>query len=522
MSRMTCATPAPELPDTSEGFLKLFLRNAAAEPERVFCRAGTGALSFGDLDRKSAALAAWLQSRGVMPGDRVALMLRNSGTTLALMFAIARAGAVWVPVNTQAMGDNLAYTLTHAEPRMVVADADLLPVIAACGAELRGTVVVGVDAAAMAQDAPAGDWTEPELPDADAPFAIMYTSGTTGRPKGVIVSHRMLRLSGEAAAIVSAAVDGDVLYLWEPLFHIGGAQMIVLPLIREVTLVLAERFSASRFWSDVAACGATHAHFLGGILQILLKQPPAPLDRSHPVRIAWGGGCPIDVWRAFEARFGVEIRECYGMTECSSFTTANLNGALGSVGTALPWFDVGIVDAAGRPVATSERGEIVVAERMPGALTRGYFKDPDTTATALRGGAFHTGDLGSWDAAGNMYFHGRMTDSMRVRGENVTAAEVEEVVRQHPAVEDCVAIGVAAEIGEQEIKLFVQPKTGGAVVPAELSAWLALRLARYQRPRYIAVVDEFERTPSQRIMKHKLSKRTDDAWDETLSAKQTN
>ena len=109
----------------------------------------------------------------------------------------------------------------------------------------------------------------------------MYTSGTTGRPKGVLVSHRMLRLAGEAAALVSAARDGDVLYLWEPLFHIGGAQMIVLPLIRNVTLVLAERFSASRFWADLAACGATHMHFLGGILQILLQQPPGPLDRAH-------------------------------------------------------------------------------------------------------------------------------------------------------------------------------------------------------------------------------------------------
>ncbi|MFM9850747.1 MAG: AMP-binding protein [Hyphomicrobiaceae bacterium] len=510
---MADATGAPELPDTSDGFLKLFLRKAATEPERVFCRVGAGALSFGDLERRSAALAVWLQGQGVTSGDRVALMLRNSGTALALMLAIARAGAVWVPINTQAVGDNLAYTLMHSEPRVVVAESDLLPVIAACGAELRDTTIVSVDAAAAAQDAEAGDWSESALPDADAPFAIMYTSGTTGRPKGVMVSHRMLRLSGEAAAIVSAAVDGDVLYLWEPLFHIGGTQMIVMPLIREVTLVLAERFSASRFWNEVADCGATHMHFLGGILQILLKQPPGPLDKSHPVRIAWGGGCPIDVWRAFEARFGVEIRECYGMTECSSFTTANLNGALGSIGTPLPWFDVAIVDAAGRPVATGERGEIVVRERLAGALTRGYFKDPETTAKALRGGAFHTGDLGSRDAERNMYFHGRVTESVRVRGENVTAAEVEEVVRQHPAVEDCVVIGVAAEVGEQEIKLFVLAKAGGAVVPAELSAWLASRLARYQRPRYIAVVDAFERTPSQRIMKHKLSKRTDDAWD---------
>jgi crotonobetaine/carnitine-CoA ligase len=156
---------------------------------------------------------------------------------------------------------------------------------------------------------------------------------------------------------------------------------------------------------------------------------------------------------------------------------------------------------------------MVVRERLPGALTRGYFNDPEATARALSNGAFHTGDLASADAAGNLYFHGRMTDSVRVRGENVTAAEVEDVARKHPAIEDCVMIGVAADVGEAAIKLFVKPKAGMNLPPRELSEWLAARLARYQQPRYIAVVQEFERTPSQRIMKHKLSRRTDDAWD---------
>jgi crotonobetaine/carnitine-CoA ligase len=254
-------------------------------------------------------------------------------------------------------------------------------------------------------------------------------------------------------------------------------------------------------------------HFLGGILQMLLKQLPKPPDREHGVRVAWGGGCPKEVWRPFEERFGVTIRECYGMTECSSFTTANLDGPVGSVGKPLPWFDVALMGAAGDPVAPGEQGEMVVRERLPGALTAGYFNDPEATATALRDGAFHTGDLASADAAGNLYFHGRMTDSVRVQGENVAAAEVEEVARKHAAIEDCAMVGVAADVGEAAIKLFAKPKAGMSLHPMELSNWLAPRLARYQRPRYIAIVEEFERTPSQRIMKHKLSKRTDDAWD---------
>ena len=509
---------ASGLPATDDGFVPLFARLAAATPERIFARIGERTLTFGALDRRSAVLADWLCRNGTQPGDRVALMLRNGETALAMMLAIARIGAVWVPVNVQAVGDNLAYVLAHCGPRIVVAEPDLMQAVAACSADLRSAMTVDAGALPSSRQSPAPRAAVAPVA-VDAPFAIMYTSGTTGRPKGVLVSHRMLRLAGEAAALVSGARDGDVLYLWEPLFHIGGAQMVVLPLIRGVTLVIAERFSASRFWADVRASGATHMHFLGGILQILLKQPPAPLDRAHGVRIAWGGGCPKEIWRPFEERFAVTIRECYGMTECSSFTTANLDGPAGSIGRPLPWFDVTLVDDAGRPVTPRERGEMVVRERLPGALTQGYFNDPEATAKALRNGAFHTGDLASSDAAGNLCFHGRMTDSVRVRGENVSAAEVEDVARKHPGVEDCVMVGVAADVGEAAIKLFVKPKAGMSLVPQELSDWLAPRLARYQQPRYIAIVEAFERTPSQRIMKHKLSKRTDDAWD-ALAGKQ--
>jgi crotonobetaine/carnitine-CoA ligase len=499
--------------DTDDGFAPLLVRRARENPSCVFARYEDTPLTFGELDCMATALAFWMRGIGLAPGDAVALMIRNGPLALALLFAIAKARTVWIPINVQGRGENLGYIFNHSAPKLIIAEATLTATIEASGANLSGVQVFTTDAVkTIAGGGREAFWSEP-APRTDETFAVMYTSGTTGRPKGVLVSHRMLRLSGEAVAIVSDARAGDVMFMWEPLYHIGGAQMIVLPLIREVTLALVEQFSASRFWQQVRAYGASHIHFLGGILQILLKQPPSALDRTHGACIAWGGGCPSEIWRPFEERFGTQIRECYGMTECSSITTYNDNGTVGSVGKPAPWFDVELIDPSGARTSTGERGEIVVRTSLPGAITRGYLSNPEATARASRGDAFHTGDLGSFDANGNMYFHGRMTDNVRVRGENVSALEVEQVASKHPAVEDCAMIGVAAEIGEQDIKLFVKRRVGAVLEPQELSDWLAERLAPYQNPRYIVIVNDFERTASQRIMRHKLVALTAAAWD---------
>jgi len=496
---------------SAQGFLDLFFARSRHSPDALFARFEGEPIAFGALARRAEAVAAELRRRGIARGDRVAVMMRNSPAALAAIFGLARAGAVWVPVNAQLRGPGLAHVLDHCDPALVIADPDLRPVIAACGTSLGDVRVIDTAEIEVWSSTEAA-FDEP-LPAPEDCLAIFYTSGTTGPPKGVMLSHATLRFAGEAVALVAAPREGDVFLMWEPLYHIGGAQLLVLPLIRDITLAMVDRFSASRFWRQAREYRASHIHYLGGILQLLLKQPSSPLDREHGVRIAWGGGCPADIWRPFQERFGVEIREAYGMTEASSITTYNDRGVVGSVGRPAPWFEVSLRDAAGNSVAPGERGEIVVHSRRLGALFAGYFRDSKATAQALRGGAIWTGDMGRFDAEGNLIFLGRMSDSVRCRGENVSAWEVERIAAAHPDIEDCALIGVAAEIGEQDIKLFVQPKPGVVISPSDLSRWLAERLAPYQNPRYIALADSFERTASQRIMKQTLSRATDDCWD---------
>jgi crotonobetaine/carnitine-CoA ligase len=209
----------------------------------------------------------------------------------------------------------------------------------------------------------------------------------------------------------------------------------------------------------------------------------------------------------------VQVRECYGLTEGSSFTTMNLSGKVGSVGTPVDHFEVAIVDDQDRPLGPDQVGEIVQRGKEPGLITPGYFGDPEGTRAALRGGWLHTGDLGYRDADGFHYYAGRRRDSIRSRGENVSAWEVEQVAIAFPGIAECAAIGVPSETGESDIKLFVRPVEGRPVDPRELIAWCEARLAYFQVPRYVALVSDFPRTPSQRIRKDELPRGVADCYD---------
>jgi crotonobetaine/carnitine-CoA ligase len=257
----------------------------------------------------------------------------------------------------------------------------------------------------------------------------------------------------------------------------------------------------------------TKIHYLGGIIDILLKQPPAPDDKNHYVRIAFGGGCRKENWRAFEKRFGVKIQECYGMTEASGFTTVNTSGKVGSIGKPYSYFDVQIIDVDGLPVRQGQCGQIRVREKESGLITQGYLNNQGATAAALKDGWLYTGDMGRYDEEGDFFYMGRKKDSIRRRGENISAWEVERVLNAHPGIKESAVIGVDAEIGEQELKAFIVCAAGAAIEPPDIIKWCGPRMPHYQIPRYVAFIEHFEKTPTERIRKENLSDDTNDCWD---------
>jgi crotonobetaine/carnitine-CoA ligase len=490
----------------------LVLAGLSGNAERHLLHFDDHAVTAGEAARRIAQFQCWFRAQGLVAGDRVAVMLGNGVDHVHLIYALIVSGLVWVPVNTKLRSAGLDYLVGHAKPKLFVSEPEF--------GDVLGDVEFGdtrcVPLPAFSPDAALTRVESPAI-EPHAPLCIIYTSGTTGAPKGVVFTHRMMRIASEAVLTVADVHAGDRLLLWEPLCHIGGAQMLMLPFLEAVGLHVVPRFSASQFWAQVARAEATQLHYLGGVLDILMQMPRDAQPARHTLRVAWGAGVSASAWRAVEARLQVRLRECYGMTECSSFATVNANDKPGSIGRALPWLDVELLDQNGNPVGVNEPGEIVLSSRVEGAFLPGYLENEAASSAALRNGKLHTGDSARRDADGDLFFIGRKTDSMRVRGENVSAWEIERVFAAHPAVQASAAIGVDSSIGEQEILLNVQFK-GTPVEWAAMHAWAATRLASFQLPRYYRSVECFELTPSERIKKHLIPRDVSDAWDRLSEA----
>ncbi|MEV0624080.1 AMP-binding protein [Nonomuraea sp. NPDC050404] len=490
----------------------LLARAAEDRPGSPYCEFGGSVTTVGELAAHVDAAAARLAARGVRGGDRVAVLLPNHPDHVVVILALIVLRATWLPVNPRLRGAALGHVLRDGDPALILVDRT--------HADLVGEPGPPVIVRDRAGDRPDLSWLgEPGGPvpahsaGPEDVVALIYTSGTTGPAKGVQVTDRMLRTSALGVLFTTAPAEGEVFFLWEPLCHVGGAQMLFVPLLRPVSLAMVEKFSASRFWDQVRESGATHVHQLGGILQVLLNRPPSEAEFSHRLRMAWGGGVTTGTWLEAERRFGLRIAECYGQTEASSFLTVNTEGPQAGVGRVLPYLRAAVQDEDGAEVPTGESGEIVVRTAGLPVVTPGYFRDEEKSAAARRGGWWRTGDLGRFDEHGNLHFIGRAVDSVRRRGENVSAWEVETVINTHPAVAESAMIGVPAEIGEQDIKVFIRPATGAGLDAAELIHWCAERLADFQMPRYVAFVADFPRTPSERVIKSRLPRSVEDCFD---------
>ena len=365
-------------------------RRARETPDDVYCIFEDRPLTFAALDAAVNRVANALLARGLRKGDRVALMLPSHPDHIIAIFALAKVGMVRVPVNVSLKGPSLEFPFEQFAPSALIADRDYAPQLRDLLA--RRTLDLVVWRGATTDAGPT--WAEldahpdasppPIAPHADDIIAITPSSGTTGAPKGVLKSDRTLRAGPIATRMLTGRRPGDVLLLWEALHHGAGVAVLIGAVLERITLAMVARFSASRFWDDARHYSVTHIHYLGGVLQMLLAQPPRGDDRTHGVRIAWGGGCPEEVWHRFEARFCVEVREGYGPSELITFVLVNPDGPAGAIGKPLPWYDVRLLGADGNDVPEGETGEIVVRAHDERLGFLGYFRNPEASAEARR------------------------------------------------------------------------------------------------------------------------------------------
>lgn len=509
--------------------LGTWLREVATDP----ARAGASLVVEGvgtdpaALDRDADRVAAGLLGAGLVPGDRVAVLAPARVESLQAWFGVVRAGMVEVPLNPASGATVLSWCLARSRARAVVCAPELLPVLEAAlpgsqvelvlaldpepaadpgpGRQARSTDVGGVPVEPFHDLLAAPPRTLPAVRPTD-PAVVLYTSGTTGPPKGVVLSHRAnLNLARRTVELMGYS-PADRLYSVFPLYHSNARYCSVMAAMEAgAGVLLHRRFTASGFWDVCRREGVTAFNYQGAMMSILHLQPERTDDREHRVRVAFGAPCPPAVLDSFEARFGVTLTEIYGSTEVSLVCEMPPGSRrVGTAGRESPQYRLAVVDELDRELPAGEAGEIVVRPRRAGWMFDGYDADAPATLAAWRNLWFHTGDRGVVDEDGFLTFLDRMKDTVRRRGENVSTWEVERVLAEHPAVANVAAYGVASELSEEEVMVAVVPAPGHTLDPVALLEHCAGRLTSFARPRFVRSVEALPMTPSQRVEKYRL------------------
>jgi crotonobetaine/carnitine-CoA ligase len=488
---------------------------------------GDRRLSFQDVETLSQRAAGGFQRAGIVKGDRVAVMLDNVAEFVLAWFGLVRCGAVMVPLNTYFKPAECGFILNHAGVKGVVcapAHVETLSQAAAPGVVLWRSDGGAFSAFLDGEAAAAVDV------GSDDPAGILYTSGTTGSPKGCVESHRFYLRAGGSFRDIVGVESSDVILTPLPLFHANPQIIAVMgSLMAGSGLVVVDRFHPTSFIRTCRETGATVICYLGVMPAMLMNLPPSPEDSRHSVRIGLGAAIPPGLHAAFESRFGIPMVEAYGMTEVGNATMVRpgeerLVGS-GTSGRLCPDVQARLVDEAGRDVETGQSGELWL--RGP-SLFSGYFRDEDANRVAFEDGWFRTGDMLRADGEGNFYFIDRLRDVIRRSGVNISAAEVEAVLRMHPSIADVAVIGVPDDIRGQEVQACLVLKSGfsrNASLLSELVDLAAENLAYFKVPRFYAFYTSFPKTPTLKTRKFEIRKGAADAsvtcWDRTTETWRT-
>ena len=508
----------------------LLRRQAADHGRRPFLRFEDGqSFTFGALDAWTDGLAGSLAALGIRAGDRVLGLIGNRAEAIGSLFAAVKLGAVWVPLNTGLRGAFLQHQLHNAEPRVVIVEdrlAENLRDVAAGPMSPETVVMVGDPVTATppllsgARQLMFHEMSSLQAPDdlalvSPAPgdtAMIMYTSGTTGPAKGVLMPHGHCYLFGLGTAAALTLTADDRYYICMPLFHANALLMQLLgSLIAGTEVVVAERFRATTWLAEIRDSGATVTNGLGVIPEFIFRQPATDRDRDHRLRVMMAIPIAREWGAAFQERFGVPLLQGFGMTECNIPAYGRPGDPLipGCAGYPLAeWFDVAIANPeTDELVPAGQTGEIVVRPKVPGCFMAGYFRMPDKTVEAWRNLWFHTGDAGRLDERGRLHYIDRLKDCIRRRGENISAFEIEQVLNAHPAVAESAVLGirVAGAGGEDEVKACVVAAPGATVDPVALLDWCTPRMPHFAVPRFVEIVaGELPKTPTGKVQKTAL------------------
>ena len=501
---------------------ELVERQAAARPDAVYAVATDDArsITFAELSESCAHVGAALAAMHLEPGDTVSLVMPNGLQTLRVLLGAMHAGCCVNPVNLLSQPEQMRYVLEHSDCRVVIAAPDWAERVDTALAKIERDVRVVVLAAdgdfadlrvalpAATAEAATAPIAGRRPPAADATALLMYTSGTTGVPKGVMLTQANLAANAEAISREHGLGADDRVLAVLPLYHINAFAVTMLaPLAHGGSLAMAPKFSAAQFWSQAARLHCTWLNVVPTIISYLLEgETPAraSLARIRFCRSA-SAALPPEHHRAFEAKFGIGIVETMGLTEtvapAFSNPLARAERKVGSVGRASGG-EAGVIDAALLPVPHGTTGELVI--RGPHVM-RGYYKNEDATrASFTPDGWLRTGDLGHRDEDGFFFVTGRIKELIIKGGENIAPREIDEVLLAHPAVLEAAAVGIPDRHYGQEILACIVLREGVACSEEELAAFCVERLGRYKTPRVFRFVDSLPRGPSGKVQRLKL------------------